>query len=653
MKGVLTGMRASQLLKPIAHHAATLVHAVLLVLATVFIFATLSFFAIVIAFAQQTSTTSTTTNSNTGAVSPQPTPEAPSKSVIRGRVIYDDNNRPVRRARIMLLRFDGNSGPQRAGVTNERGEFRIKDIPAGSYFVMVDSPGVITPISSVELEEGMNEKAAMVSMQKEFAAISVNGTNTVDVQIRARRGGVITGRVTYQDGDPATNVQLIILRKKDNRLTKFITGLSPLSMLSLRTDDRGVYRIASLPPGEYVVGASEANTREDARDDYGMMGLTGGSNLSVSYYRNETSLKQATPIKVEAGQEATEINITLIERATYTISGTVVARQGRTPIRAQVSIQSKTESSAQPFIDAGPSTVSDEQGRWSFTGIPDGTYVIKADPGGYNDTEFDVEEGMKATDEDGEENAPATTTTATAPTRPPLVSQQRDVTVSGSDLSGVVIEIAEGGRLRGTITVEGNDKQLPPGINVLLTAREATATVGGRYGYVQPDGSFTVDKVPAGEFYLSVQELNDKFYVKSITAGGADLLREPVRVVSGSNVENIRIVISSDVATLQGRVVSSADAKPVHGALLLLVTADQSRWGAANSFTFGITEADGTFKITAAPGSYLLVLAGEGDNLRAINEAFIRARSAGAKAVTLTANGRETVELVAPSGGSQ
>jgi hypothetical protein len=63
-----------------------------------------------------------------------------------------------------------------------------------------------------------------------------------------------------------------------------------------------------------------------------------------------------------------------------------------------------------------------------------------------------------------------------------------------------------------------------------------------------------------------------------------------------------------------------------------------------------VTESDGTFKITSAPGSYLVMLLREGESLRAVNEAFVRARSAGAKAVTLQPNGRETIELVAPAG---
>lgn len=600
--------------------------------------------------AQNTGTTKTTTDIQPDVITqqaekPQPTPETPAKSIVRGRVIYEDTNRPVRRARVLLLKSDASGGMEKGGATNERGEFQIKDVAAGTYFVMVDAPGIITPLSSVELEENMNERAAFIAIKKEFEEISVNGTNKVDVQIRARRGGVVTGRVTYQDGDPAINAQVIILRKKDNRLIRFITGFSPLTVIGFRTDDRGVYRIAGLPPGEYVLGAAETNTREDARDEYSMMGLSGSSNFNVSYYQNETSLRQATAVKVEAGQEASEINVTLIDRALYTVSGTVVARQGRTPLRAQVSIQSKSESNALSLMDSSPSTTTDEQGRWTFTGIPDGTYMIKADPGS-DEAEAEDQEPLKEAQQQTREGRAAT---ATSPRRPSFVPRQQDVTVSGADLSGVVIEVSEGGRLQGRVSVEGVDKQLPPGLNVYLLPREGGLAGLERYGFIEQDGSFTIYKVPPGEFYLSVPQLSDKFYVKSITAGGSDLMREPVRMSAGTSVENIRITIASDVATLRGRVVSSGDAKPVRAAILLLVPSDPARWRYSGSFLPVVTESDGTFKITAAPGPYLLMLLGEGENLRSLNEAFVKARSAGAKAVTLAPNGSETIELVAPA----
>lgn len=578
---------------------------------------------------------------------PVPTPVVIAKSVVKGRVIYADTNRPVRRARIMLLTTDNRSGGgmERAGATDERGEFRIKDVAAGSYIVMVDAPGIVSPFSSVEIEEGMNERNLLVAIKKEFDEVTVNGTNTVDVQVRARRGGIITGRITYADGDPAIGAQIIILRKKDNRITRFMPGASLFAMIGLRTDDRGVYRIAGLPPGEYILGAAESNTRDDVREEYAMMGgVFGTANFSVTYYQNETSAKQARPIKIEAGQESSEINITLLDRTMYTVSGTVVARQGRTPVRARLTIQSAGEGNAANALEYGPNSDADEQGRWSFSNIPDGTYTIKADPSYGNPYEAaDIEEP-----EDTQEKGTKATTTA-KPRQPSYVASEQQVTVAGGDLSNVIIELSEGGSVQGTVTFEGADKDTTRMLYLVLTPRDGGTPIE-RYMPLDASGKFLVNKVPAGEFFLTAQRMNDKFYVKSITAGGTDLMREPVRISSGGGVSNIRIVIASDVATLQGRVTSASDSRPVRGALVLLVPADQTRWRSVGSYIPGVTQAEGVFKIIAPPGAYLLIPLAEGETLRSVNEAFIRARAATAKSVTLQPNGSETVDLVAPAG---
>ncbi|MCA1557217.1 MAG: hypothetical protein LC731_01605, partial [Acidobacteria bacterium] len=318
-------------------------------------------------------------------------------------------------------------------------------------------------------------------------------------------------------------------------------------------------------------------------------------------------------------------------------------RQGRAPVRARLSIQAKTDNAALPFMDMGPNTETDEQGRWSFPSIPDGTYVIKVEPS-YAPSEEELEALAKAT----ERNRPDVVVPNSR--QPAFVQRQQDVTVSGGDLSNVIIEVNEGGRIKGTVSFEGNEKDRPRGFSIVLIPRDGSGPPTNHFGNVQPNGTFTVERVPPGEFYLIVNQSGEQFYVKSIMAGSTDLMRDPFRIAPGATLDNVRIRIASDMATLQGRVTSASDAKPVRGALLLLVPADPSRWRFAASYLPGVTEADGTFKITAPPGSYLLIVLREDENLRMANEAFVRTRAAGAKAVTLRPDGREAVEVVAPAG---
>lgn len=559
------------------------------------------------------------------------------KSVVRGRVLYEDTNRPVRRVRVVLLDLEGKGGMEKNSVTDERGEFRIKEVPAGNYIVMVDAPGIITPISLIDMDENVDRATTLIQIKKESEQVSVNGTDNAEVQVRARRGGVITGKVTYADGDPAINAQITILRKRDGRLARFILGLSPSGIL-FRTDDRGVYRIAGLPPGEYVVGASEANLSDETRDGLAWtMDTFANSNLSVSYYQNETNLRQATAVKVEAGQEVNEVNVSLIDRARHNLSGTVMARQGRTPVRARINILAKSDSVV-PFYNTGPGTQSDAEGRWAFSNVPDGTYILTVEPVLFADNEEEMDE---------EDEGQARPTSSARPKQPSLVRKQQEVTVSGGDLSGVLIELGEGGRVAGTIFMEGS-KEIPQNVGILLSTPDGKPLLE-KFTYAAGTGAFELDSVPPGEFYLSITPPATNFYVKSIMAGGVDLLRESIKVGPGTNINNIRITLSSEMATLTGRVVSASDQKPVRGATVLLVPSDPARWRFSGIYLFGTADANGSFTIMGAPGTYLLIPISNADLMRGVNEAFIRARAADARQVTLQGGGRETVELTAPA----
>ena len=63
--------------------------------------------------------------------------------------------------------------------------------------------------------------------------------------IRLWKGGAITGRVLDEAGEPLVDVAVAAVRRSsDGRL---LTGPTA------RTDDRGVYRLATLTPGSYLV----------------------------------------------------------------------------------------------------------------------------------------------------------------------------------------------------------------------------------------------------------------------------------------------------------------------------------------------------------------------------------------------------------------
>ncbi len=489
------------------------------------------------------------------------TNDPPGRSTVSVRAIYQDTERPVRRAAVQMFSEDL-AIVSRQGVTDGRGEFRFKNVTAGQYRVYVGFPGFTSGGAGYD-----HGKAVIVD---------VDGTSSVEVKIRAERAGAITGKITYPDGEPAIGAQINVLKKSGKRWEH-----AAIVSVGAHTDDRGIYRIYPLPAGEYVIGVIEQSLVIEERDG-GTMQTTGNKSLNPYYYGGASNYSTAALIQVETGREVTNINVTLAERATYKVTGTIAA-SGMPMADAYLRLQPNQDGLSGPtlMIPYGLTAQANKDGQWSFSDAPDGVYNVELDQ-----RARDVEsKGI-----------------------PRLVGQQQLVTVAGADVSGIVISLTEGGRVSGSIVVEG-DKPLPRGGRVSLQPVNRASRDSGSVSYeLWAKGQFLIDGVSAGQHLLTVQTWDKNYFVKSITWTDRDLLRQPLKVTEGSEVKNVRIVLSRDVAIITGHLVSAEDKKPLGGEWFTLVPSDELRWVRTDSFIFGFTDKQGAFKVTGAPGEYILIM---------------------------------------------
>jgi hypothetical protein len=566
------------------------------------------------------------------------------KSTLRGHVVYEGTGRPVRRARVILL-TKGARGGEVAGVTNSRGDFQIKSVPEGKYFIMVDAAGVVTPLSLVDLEKLNNENVDYEAISKQFEEVSIDGINDKEVEVRVQRGGAISGRITYSDGDPAVNVRVTIMRRKDGELQRFLTSVSPSVIFGYQTDDRGVYRFAGLPPGEYVVGATEniehGDTRRNADDDFMGAALFGGNSLVMTYYQDATNARNATSIKIEAGAEEKNVDITLAERPLHTISGIVRLRlDGRPLAHAHVILSSKENTQGvtqvMPFEEFMPNSETDEMGQWSFNEIPDGQYFINIQP------VYEAPEASPVNTESQDESAAR----IVSHDRKKFSQKRQDIKVAGHDVTGLIIEMAEGARVTGTVTVEGG-KQIPGSVYISAQA-PGEDSVQLSPAMVSPNGYFTLDGLPGGKVNLYVFTTDTKYYTKSILANGVDLMREPLLVQESAEINGVRIVISADSGTLTGRVLAAPGGAPLRHVRIMLYPTDPGLWTRSGRIITGSTDDAGTFSVNGAPGEYLFIVVRDDEKTSLSGEEFIKARAASAPHVTLQANGQGSVEIIAP-----
>ena len=596
---------------------------------------------------------------------PAPAKEEP-KVAVYGRAVYAGTGRPLRRSRVTLIGVGG-SRTDLGALTDARGEFRIRGVRAGRYYAALDVPGVMSPIAFLYDQSGA---LAPGERDKYFEVIEVDGRADKEVTVRAYPGAAIGGKVTYAGGDPAAGVFVHVMRRSGGRLAQVMSGSRGLgpSPAGSRTDDRGVYRVAGLPPGDYVLAVSEAEGHGDQREQSG--GYAGelydaslNDKLLMTYYPSVTSAKEATTVSVGAGDERGDVDVTIPERETHTVAGVVRRRGDRQPVaNATVLIAGKDDSGQFSYIPSAGQVNqvrTDEQGRWQFKEIPEGLYTISVTPaeeseagGGAATMNANVTITNANVTVVKNGNAAAANMNSAAPPRrrKRYAPAWRDVRVSGGDVTELAVELSEAGRVSGTVAVEG-DKPLPQSIQVVMV-RAAARSIQDLGGEEPPranaqDGTFTVEGVPPGKFFLRLftwdRQKGVGPYLKEITWNGRDLMREPLEVGEGEEVSGVRVVYSSDAALLRARLFSGADKKPAQGVVFLLPT-DMSKWSLLSSPPYCATGAEGECVVGAAPGDYLVVCLRRA--ARGEVEAEIRRRAAAAPRVSLRAGETKDFEAV-------
>ncbi len=570
-----------------------------------------------------------------GDTQASPTPAPTPKSNVSGRVIYADTQRPLRRISVSLVSVvPGGAGGESSTATDEQGYFTFKNIAAGSYLVAVNAPGVVAPTSFLKWDsEQPNQEPDWSEARKNFTTFAVDGVNDVTAKVEAQRGGAVSGKIIYDNGDPALNVQIMLARKQGDTMQPVFTGFSMNSLARLRTDDRGQYRVAGLPAGEYIVSAVEANT------DPGQGGSSDNDSvvsdaLTRTYYGDTNSAKQATIVKVELGSEANGIDIRLADLALHTISGTLTARRDGRPIReTSLQLMPREKGYSGPFSSIQRYVQTDSEGVWSFKNVPDGAYYIVA--------------------EAPYEETPNSNGSGEPSYHRKLLRQQLEVTLAGSDQTSLLMQLKDGGSLSGVVVVEGSKRAKPEeNYGVCLRAEkikdpEHLWQPSELSGCAEENRKITLEGLPGGEFRVLPASLPENYYLKAITAKGVDLLKQPLTLAEGETVQDLQVVVAAGSARLTVRA-QNATGGPLANAPLFVIPADTLRQGDANSYLRGLTDAGGTWAENCAPGEYLVFFPDLENAAQFTNPAYVKEHLAQGQRVTVQPNEKKTAELSAP-----
>ena len=492
-------------------------------------------------------------------VPPKPT------CVVAGRVIAAANGSPLKSARVSLTpeRSDSEKQLMFAATTDSDGHFLIKDVAPGRYRFFATRPGFVNQ----QYQARGNDDGAVLSLKP--------GDRVGDVLFRMIVSGVISGRVTNEDGEGVVRVEVIALRKpgegemeEEGRLAFF--RKSELHAVSAaQTDDRGQYRIFGLKPGDYYIEATDSYEPDwNAPGDEGYMAHEFlGSEYAPVYYPGAAQASEATLVSVKAGDEV-QADVFMQRIKTVEIAGHVIGRGGPVKNASVLVFPRAMDDFVVPRQDT-----TDEKGAFKLKGIPPGSYVISA---------------YKRGDEDGSYGPRG----------------QQKLEVSGENIDSLVIVFGAGASFQGRVTAAGAG---PPELDririTLFGADEDGAFFAG--GQVKKDGTFELKSVSDGDYAIMLEGLERNWYVKSVRLGADELTDKGLQVEAGGTGGRLEIVVSSAGAQLEGSV--SGHDGAIIGARVRVAPEPETPY---NRFRLRVvtTDQSGHFAVTGlAPGTYRLL----------------------------------------------
>lgn len=518
--------------------------------------------------------------------------------LIVGQVVDADRGRPLAGAVVSLTGPPSSRGvAQQRILTGPDGRFYFRGLRAGTYGVMATRGGYVDgsygrmrplgPSLQVQLTDGGRFGEATVRMWK-HAAISGTvldeaGEPQVRLPVVAYRRGVQAGRVRYLTGANAS------------------------------TDDRGMFRISGLVPGEWIVGTNVTyrsvmltevtdatqQAREGARGagqavammqqsgfaSFGDAGILLGPGTLLppperaapmvylpTYHPAATSPEGAVAVTLTSGQDYVGADLRLTPVRAVPVSGVVIGPEGPLQL-TEVRLTSGTADGLIQRTWLGAAT--DRGGRFSFPVVPTGHYRLRlrTGRGGYS------------------------------------VWADVPLSVGIEPIANLQVEAHQGLTVQGRLEFEGSAGQPRTVGNVEI----ALEPVDPEPGVSPSTSSFRTNaagdfasppSLSAGAYYVRVPNSPRGWMFLGATSEGRDVTDAPLHLTS--SVQNIVVTFTDRWSGIQGSVQNTAGRDST--ALVIAFPTDRELWASSGALARRVrsvrTGRTGEYALTIPPGDY-------------------------------------------------
>lgn len=306
-------------------------------------------------------------------------------ATVTGHVTCSDTQQPARFANVMLVNAEQSTEGSRQGFgfgfgrrvmarTDLEGNFTAQVEP-GDYYVTATATGYVSPVAAAAARMGSG--ASEADLLRALPEVHVSDEGGGPVNLTLDRGGVISGKLEWDDGSPAAGVNVVAMAASSTsgagqtdvrRLIEELGGgFGGFSGGFQASDDRGVFRISGLAAGSYVVRATVMTpSAEPSRGGF-------GERLSsiALYAPGRVRRSEAQTITLKAGEERDDVVFTIDLNALHTVSGHVgSADEAGTVASGMVRLTDTQDSTMTRMAQIQP------DGSFAVQWVPAGTYTL-------------------------------------------------------------------------------------------------------------------------------------------------------------------------------------------------------------------------------------------------------------------------------------
>lgn len=577
-----------------------------------------------------------------GQVRDAATAPATGTARISGRVLSDESTSasapsPARRVTLTLA-ADG-SAARLVAITDDEGRFAFTNLPANRYTLSAAKAGYVPWNYGSKRAGGSGTPIVLADGQR------------ADVALTLIKGGVLTGTVRDERGLPMPDVTVTALRYAvssqtgERELQAVTIGAAQFVVADTAadafpgtavSDDRGVYRIFGLAPGDYIVSASARRldrspvastdihqvSRADVQRAQQLLRGSGAGaavaavapagvsdtsrvNYAPMYHPAAIASADATVITLGRSEERSGIDVLVRLVPTATLAGMVTRPDGQPVSNAYLNL-----------VETGPAADGYSGAVRLARSSADGTFAIRGlNPGRYELRSY---------------------------TYPEALCGVTTVEVAGRDLSTSVV-LAPGGTLSGRIVFDGASKP-PPATAVIVLIQGLTLPIGKNDRAA--DGTFVISNILPGRYRLRISGRPPAGWVlRSAMVNGTDASDIPFEVGVSQNIDGVVVTLTDRPAEVSGRFVDAAGT-PAPEYVLVVFSADRRRWVPRSPRTQQVRpDANGTFVARDLPaGDYFISAVTDLEDGQVNDPAFLAALAAASPVRITLAEGEKKVQ---------